>query len=97
MKAEDVLEKVIPYFEDDTDDTGFYVKSFDDCTIDGGLNVKLQRIDIWYDPIEECFDLTTNNSGKTITTFYNDDVKALDITKKKAFSVVGSDFTVFCN
>ena len=96
MKTEDVLEEVAQYFEDDTDDTGLYVKSFDDCTIDSGLNVKLQRIDVWYDPIEECFDLTTNNNGKTITTFYNDDIKALDITKK-VFSAVGSDFTVFCN
>lgn len=93
MKTEDILEKLIPYFEDDT---WLYVKSFDYCTIDDGLNIKLQKIDVWYDSIEECFDLTTNNNGKTIATFYNDDIKALDITKK-VFSVVGSDFTVFCN
>ncbi len=96
MKAEDVLEEVAQYFEDDTDDTGLYVKSFDDCTIDGGLNVKLQRIDVWYDPNEDLFELTTNSNGKTISQFYGDDIKSLAVDKKR-FTVVGSYFDIFCN
>ena len=96
MKVEDILEEVAQYFEDDTDDTGFYVKSFDDCTIDAGLNIKLSKIDVWYNPNEDLFELTNNGNGKTITQFYGDDIKSLTVDKKH-FIVASSYFDIFCN
>ncbi len=96
MKAEDILSQINPYFEDDLDDSGFYVKSFDDCTIGGGLTVKLTNVDVWYDPNEDIFELTNNGNGKTITQLFGDDVKSLTVDKKR-FIVSSSYFDIFCN
>jgi hypothetical protein len=94
VKAEDVLEKVIPYFEDTVDYVGEYLKRFDDCTIDSGLNIKLRKIDVWYEPNANLFKLSTN--GIKITEFYGDDIKSLTVDKKR-FIADSSYFGIFCN
>ena len=96
MKSEEILSEVMKFFEDDTDDTGYYVKSFDDCTIDGGLNIKLKNIDVWYNPIEDLFELSINGNGRAITQFYGDWIDSL-IIKKKNFVVYTDSFSIFCN